>query len=665
MYRLLLVAILSLTFLGCSSDSSSSNSTVKYLSIVKAPSNDPVSIFENISLLFSDNLNTSTVTDSSAYIKDSDGNHIGLTLEVGNPDSKVLFTPYQYFSPSTSYTLVITTDVQNLEGQSLSSEYNYSFTTKAEESDGKELSFVSIKPMNESSGVNPLTDISIEFTKHISPEAQYENTPLIKVTDSYGSEVEGSLEIFNTVATFKPDEALEEYMSYRVELVGEVSDMFGSSYTTEQEWNFSTSTKSEINYGYKSLGSLDLNKAASLVRHTTLATLVDSKYVQFEAVIVVAQDVLEFLRFNVDADGYPSLTKVFSYKMPSQINSIDMAGILMAVGTMSNGVYLYTGIDIDNKSIMELVHKLPSSSVYGVAFNSDKEKLYAVGPDIGLNIFSTNDTQDELYQTSVDIDGTALKVVVNSDTDEVYVADYDSGVRIYDENGSNASLVETNSSVRGVYTFSDYYGFAGVHATSSIGRVGEIINHSYGGYIDMVSSAIDISQYSDKEGQVYNYMSNGSKGLLVYDTMGYLIGHISTGGEVVSSVGVDNYLVTLDSDGKLNIFNAVSDTSVIDFTSLPLNGGAIVSGGVVKIKFDEVLDLNTIIATDFSYDDGNKTVSFTMAKSIVDSNSTEIVLTPDEEPDCEECSVVISSNIKDIIGNIISPDQSILFSSGA
>ena len=221
MFKFFLIFVLSIFFIACSGNSSSKNKDkVSYISIAKAPIStaEPVSIDQKIVLLFTAPINPITLSDSSAYIKDVNNTNIGLSIDYSidtNLSSlyEFVLTPYEYLKPSQLYTLVVTTSVESILGESLSADYNLSFTTAADTVDDTNLTFEAFKP---SSGLDadPLTDISIEFSKNISSEAEHTDAQIFSVTTG-GQDISGSVEVFNSILTFKPDNPLSANTTYK------------------------------------------------------------------------------------------------------------------------------------------------------------------------------------------------------------------------------------------------------------------------------------------------------------------------------------------------------------------------------------------------------------------------------------------------------------------
>ena len=639
MFKFFLIFVLSIFFIACSGNSSSKNKDkVSYLSIAKAPVStaEPVSIDQKIVLLFTAPINPITLSDSSAYIKDVNNTNIGLSIDYSidtNLSSlyEFVLTPYEYLKPSQLYTLVVTTSVESILGESLSADYNLSFTTAADTVDDTNLTFEAFKP---SSGLDadPLTDISIEFSKNISSEPEHTDAQIFSVTTG-GQDISGSVEVFNSILTFKPDNPLSANTTYNVDLVGDIFDMYGNQYVGDTNWSFTTTYTLPINFGYKALNTRILLKPASIIRtmHTPIGANV---------VAVAVQGGVDFFDMSVTS-GYPSLSAKYSYSISSQINSMEIFDdSYVIIGTMSDGVYV---LKADDTNVSQISNIASTTPIYGVATGKNDDLFtdmaYAVGPDHGLEVFSVGENKTLTSLRTVDMnDSVPLKVVAATAADiivtdevtllqsaplrvlpanlveptrKVYVADYKGSIEIFDKDGNFTSSIDLNGSIRNLRVIKDYDNVpAKIFATSSLGTSSTIFldGEVYAdGYVDILSSANEISNYADIVENNFSkvYISDPSNGVMVLDythsdSNMTKEGIISTLGHVVSTSPISDtnssFLATLDQEGIINIFNAVSDTTVPAITQIPppYDYNTTTFDANITVTFDEYINPDTI-----------------------------------------------------------------------
>lgn len=686
MYKSICLVLFILFFTGCgSSDSSNTTSSIEnesYFNVVKAPiAGVPVSIFQKLALEFSNDLNTSSVTSTSAYMQDSNQNIVGVTLGLDDP-RKVVFTPYQYLKPSSSYTLVITTAVKNTLGQSLSKNYTYSFTTKADTIDNTPISFVGIKPQNGSVTADPLSEISLQFSKFISPDAQYNGSSLIKVSTG-GVEVAGSLEFFNSVVTFKPTSPLLNDANYSVELVGTLTDMYGSSYSGTTTWNFQVGTSStNLNKGsnflagHNSLYKYVLNKQSSMIEQIEITGTPTS-----HTLVVATTDGLDF--FDVQTNTLlPSLSKYsFRFALVSSVTDLKIHKQYILVSTLSDGFYL---LKFSTTGVTQLAHETSVDAIYGVAFGTTIElildRVYAVGPKYGLKVFSFDDVSETLAAVkNVSVAGTPLKVMSTSyivsqnNKVGVFVVDYKSGIRAYDFNGTIDSsvgsngVIDLNGSTKNLVLNLDSSGgsVVGMISTNSLG-LGYIMdfNGTISATAQTPSSATDIATMFN-QGNVKLFTVDKNKGLLI-DSAGLSFTKgsiIKSSGTMVSSVPFVNqnnsyfYVATLDSNGEINIFNALAKTTGPHFTHAPTSGASSVAlDSNVTIEFDKEVNASSITQQSFTFKEklSGTDINFTLNGPTYNTGTSTYVckLQPDANlTSAMDYNVSVKSSVKDIIGN--------------
>lgn len=176
MFKIILPIFLSLFILSCSNDANTSNSTTndaKSLSIMKAPSSSSeVDITFLLAIEFSTSINIANIS-SSIYLKDTSDNSIAIDVNLDEiNDKRILITPNAYLTPSTTYTITVTTDLQDTVGNSLSEDAHIPFTTsEITQNPNKSLSFVDINPQSNATTDVNVTTISIAFDRKIVPSS--------------------------------------------------------------------------------------------------------------------------------------------------------------------------------------------------------------------------------------------------------------------------------------------------------------------------------------------------------------------------------------------------------------------------------------------------------------------------------------------------------------
>lgn len=685
MQKLFFIVLFGIFFIGCSNDGTDSSSVEnqkQYLSISKAPINSEVSIVQKINLWFSTDLNTSSVTDDSAYITDELGNHVSLNIDIES--TKILFTPYQYFQPSHTYTIVITTAVKSSLGLSLSKDYNFSFTTSADTVDNSPMAFEDIKPSN-NSVADIKTDITIEFSKNISADSQYSGVePILVIDDADGAAIEGSIEYFNSMIIFKPSAELKLNSSYSVSLVGGVSDMYGNTYKGATSWNFTTGAVSlKSNVGYKALYTYDLNKTnASIIRSV-------KSYDGNITLAVASEKTIDLYNVFYDANHYPYIEAKpnHSYTLPSQINAMNLANDMelvspdlnitgftnqqyIGVATMSNGVY---SLKVEANGISEFFHLSYTTPIYDIAYNTVTNpatpgivyayKSYAVGPEYGLSMVLLDpNTGGIVLSDHAAVNGTPLKVVTTRDetnSSVVYVSDYSGKVLKFDENCIPLNSVDLNGSTRNLAVTHDTNGSQnGILAFNSLGKGTHLeldTNLTKKGYTSILSSVSDLNSFAawDNNSSYHSrvHISDPSNGLIVLNSDANLTleGLINSDGHIVSSTFFGDYIATLDQEGTINIFNSISDTKGPFFAAEPLYD-VNSSDANVTLEFDEYLNPSTISKDSFTFINLN-TWSFVDFSFITTDDPRVYILKANSTLDVAKYVFTVSETIEDMVGN--------------
>ena len=683
MWKLLYITILSIIFIACDANSPSSSGGVVTqdevrFSVVKAPSNISVSISQRLSLTFSGKLNASSVESNSVYIKDINGTKSDTYLEVSN--STVLITPSRYFSPSSQYTIVVTTGVENTLGSSLSEEYQFTFTTSSDSLDTISPAFESILPSNGSTSADVRTEVILQFSKNIDNSAQYNGASLIELIDTTTTNsVAGKMSIKNGEIHFLPSSKLTPSTKYEIKLIGDVYDMYGNTYSGDKSWSFTTSAVAiPFNTGHKVLYSTSITSNNSIYFIEKVIPRTANGAPSENSYLAVASDTkVEFYEVNYINPGYPSLVSKYSFDFSSttQVNSMDVREEGLMIGTSDSGYYaLIVGVD----GIIDSYHKDISSSIYGVSSgykDINTNYLYAVGPNYGLDILEVdlNTTENKLIiksTTHKDIDGMPLNVQALSDRNNnynIYLADYKNGIVKLDESGTQSSVVDINGSARFVSHIYDLV-YDNLVVSNSIGQFSNI--HSDGSIslniLENIGSVSDFVVDSSHSSEYTNLVTNNlDLGVVVFD--------LSTNASVTSfapltgksksisilnnndsgyDYGNDKYVAVLKDSGVIEIYNMFPETSAsIVYTTPSDNVNKVAVDESIVISFSSYMDPNTLGKSSFSYQTSKGTnVPF----SIVENNGTSITLKADSEMDIATAYIVeVSSDIKDRIGNNI------------
>jgi len=648
----------------------------KYLSISRAPANDGVSIFQNISLVFSADLNGSSVKSSSAYILDANGSVCGSEVAVDELDSSiVIFTPHKYFSPDSNYTIVITTAIKDLLGRSLSEDFHHTFSTESTEIETANLFVKATKPSNANMAIDPSSDFYIEFNRFVSQGNVLDNA-ILELKDSTGKQVEGVAKVFNSTLSFIPSSDLNYTQDYTLSLMHNVSDMFGNIYRTDQNlssWHFRT-TNEENSYkksGFGKISEFNTEKSSYIIQ-----TLKETS--NYSIVVVGSINGIGLYKINyILPFTKPSITLLYTHELPSKVNTlVTFSGEFILAGTKENGIYSFK---VEESGLTQKTHIPLAQTIYGLSLGASVDgtinRAYGVGPKHGLSIYTLS--EDGLLQQikHIDQNNSIMVDVVElegyDDTLEkmkkrIYVADYNDAMLVYDENGSFEKKVDFNTSIRKVLPIGESNYLMGVAAVSSTGLIS-----SYS--LDVTSKIYSDLELPLKVSNAKNYINNyelsakyfvsdKNRGILLFDPYSSYLKPsliLDPHGIISSSVIRDdkhaiNYFMGVSEKGILSLYNTFADSSFPEVisTSVVENGVIEANASIGVVIHDNALDFATLNSASFELLDLNDSQTIGLDVNVSGEYETAYcTLTPQTTLENKNYKLRIKSAIKDIVGN--------------
>ncbi len=171
-----------------------------------------VSLKQDITAIFNKDMNSSTFTDTTVIVKDTDGNNVRGKIKYFKVPRKLRFNPYRFLKENITYTINLTTGIKSEGGIGLSSDFVWNFTTemkdtdkdgildindKDDDNDGINDSEDSLKGINSSHiktdivgliiKVNGSINISKNFNKQESVHFFVNNSLIIEFNFSFGN----------------------------------------------------------------------------------------------------------------------------------------------------------------------------------------------------------------------------------------------------------------------------------------------------------------------------------------------------------------------------------------------------------------------------------------------------------------------------------------------
>ena len=686
MYKIVLYSLL-LFFLGCSSQTTQDQTQqVNSFRVLKSsPLSEPIAINQTISLSFSSPLQSESITNDSLYVVDKDNNIVGARKSVDGDLKKIEFLFYEYLKPSSTYTIIVTTDLKDEQDRALSKRYTQSFETADTEVDNLPFVVRTTKPANFEKYIDVTTDIVVDFSKYISTQASTNDEIYLKVLNQSTSEViSGTLSVFNNLLKFTPLSSLPFDTNISVELVKKPKDLYSNELDENLSWSFKTGLESHAlkSEGFESLTSVDLGTTAIAMQTLQTCSAIDSY------LVVATQNSLELLKIPKTVHAIkPTIYKEVTLTIPYTVKSmVIIKNKYIVVGTLKKGFYTYT---FEDGAFKQIGHYLDEKSVYAfyVGQNGDNEEdiLYSVSPNDGLDLFDINLTNGVLnhkLHKDNEVVGIALDVVdaIAFDNQQqervrkIYIADYSGKLRVLDKDANLLVATDINGSVKKLAFSEDNYGKTGIYALSSSGKMQGL---GFDGTIystvhqNFSGSPVDVTSYVT-EMFAYLYYSNLDSGIVVSygNSSSYKIKPTGTtlcSSMVVSSNMQTPFIVTLSQSGVVEVFNALHDKEGVQLnTTSPQNEETIRgSDSLTVVLGDYYIDTTTIDLNSIKIlNSDNQAIEYTMSyqsENIV--MGVELRLTPNQVLQEGEYTLVISGNISDMFGKKFNNgiDESIVF----
>lgn len=591
--NLFLVMFVSFIFLGC--EKKSGNSDVEALSIHKAVSLSNVSVNSSIVLEVSKALNTSTVTTSNVYIKNSSGNAI--SSQVKYESLKIKITPTQILSPSSTYTLVVTTSVKSTDGGSLSKSYTWDFKT-ATTSDTTAPTLKTTLP-TASSTADVSTNVIFEFNELIDT-ASLSNA--IAVKDSSYNTVAGTFKASERWIWFTPTNNLNINQTYTVTIPAAVTikDLANNAYAGSRSFSFTTSATALQSGGFSKVSS-DLNLQKSSY----------SLYVLDDTSLVVGSENYLYKVSTARTSNVPVFQTTATKNDTNFEKIYDIKGLSSTRATACNMTYNYLvlatskGVSIVDKSNLSVKSNTTlSSPAYGVDVNCENGSLYAyvANANGGISVLNiTNPLNVTTTKTITVSDRTVFDVKVNNS--KIYAAMYEGGINVYDISGSTPQqTITTSSTTRSLEidgsTLVVADGVSGIRKYSIDGTNGDLT---------LQNQTASLTTVIDTFSTTNNIFAiTTTKGISVYskNNLSEIAYQISSTNRFIDAAADSEFLYTISTSGVLSAYNQTS--TAVNGSGLDgyLKGATVFKDCNTNRVFDNGTDVNTTT-------DDNGSFSFT------------------------------------------------------
>lgn len=179
-------------------------------------------------ITFNEAMDESSLNTTSIYIEDVEGNRVPGEVEVPNNSNNPDFIPNEPLEYNTQYTLVVTGDATDPNGNSVqNAPVTFTFTTEPAP-DNQPPEVTSTTPNNGSTGVARDTEVSATFNETMDATTINANTVTL---EGPGGLVTGSVSTTSsdTQVVFNPADSLQADAEYSLHLNSEITDAAGNS----------------------------------------------------------------------------------------------------------------------------------------------------------------------------------------------------------------------------------------------------------------------------------------------------------------------------------------------------------------------------------------------------------------------------------------------------
>ena len=499
-FFLTLVIWLGLVIIGCNqTEKSESTSIDNAFSIHLAiAANTPVPVNSRLILDVSAFLDPATVNDNTVYLQKLDQTHhpVNITL-LGK---QIIIQPKIYLKPETTYEIIITTDLYDIDGNNLSQENVISFTSDVA-IDTTSPTLLKTLPLNYSSTMEIYGIIYYQLSEPLSP--LYDSN-LVTLYDDNNTSISGVTTVRGSLVSFHPDNNLTAGVNYRVELnTSSITDLSGNAYSgpSMEEINFSiTSAPISLASWPENSTQYQINGKINCIHHANITTT------NSEHLFIGSDQGLEVLRFNFNntssQDSTFSPVASLSAAQVGTVYDIDInVSSQRAYLATSTGFYI---IDINllslsivsEYSVVETDSLIP---IYGLTVVSQTAYLAATTKGlVALDISDESNISESFVKTS---SGTLFDVM---EVDNTLVSSlYNDGVIPYEMNGTLQSPY--SPSITGhVHNIVSYYGAYSGRQEASMAAGIDGLAYTSGNSINAYPIASYVSQIAFNDSSFYS-----------------------------------------------------------------------------------------------------------------------------------------------------------------
>ncbi len=239
---------LAVTISGCSASRDDNNDgtpaiTSPAATSVKVTATTPtnaatgVPINRKLTVAFNELMNASTVTIQTFTLVSASSVAVTGVVTYAADSGIFTFSPSANLEPSTVYTATVSVGTKSAAGNTLASNYVWTFTTDTG-ADSTAPAVTTAFPAGTPTDVAINRQLSVTFDEAIDPTSVTSET--YSVVDSHGVHVVGTFSYLGTTVRFLPTQALSANTVYTVTVTTGVKDLAGNALPQASVWTFTT-----------------------------------------------------------------------------------------------------------------------------------------------------------------------------------------------------------------------------------------------------------------------------------------------------------------------------------------------------------------------------------------------------------------------------------------
>ncbi|HFE38724.1 MAG TPA: hypothetical protein ENK06_09975 [Gammaproteobacteria bacterium] len=203
--------------------------------IFPAPESQNIPLDSNIVASLNTPVSATSVTSDSFMVADIEGNRVNGSLSVNGSD--ITFEPEQDLDFKTQYDITLTSDIQDMAGNGLTTAYTSRFTT-LESSDEEPPLVTSVSPANKTINVPLNANIIISFNEAMG--ASTVNSTYLRLKGPNGEQISATETAVESNVIIQPAALLSPATVYTMTILPGMEDLAGNKLENEFRWQFTT-----------------------------------------------------------------------------------------------------------------------------------------------------------------------------------------------------------------------------------------------------------------------------------------------------------------------------------------------------------------------------------------------------------------------------------------